>query len=155
MSTDEKLTLVFKRCPELVPEHLTSWIADLQTAFEERGWIDYLEYPPIPLDTSIPATETERETPSAKKLNAVTARRAKAFLLTGVGYQHRHGLESYETASEILNAIRIRYGTTLEDGIRLEEAIMNLRKPLDKTIDEHINDYTALLTKILATGASS
>src|SRR5271156_5711080 len=176
---DPRPTLVFKRCPELSPDHVTSWIGDVRTAFEERGWSQYLQHPPLPIATATatspnatpfatpgatpaatPESTDETETPAPPAITVSTAptitlsdtiaRRAKAFLLTGIQYEHRYGLEEYGTASEILYAIQTRYGTTAEDALRLEEAVMSLKKPLDQSIDEHINTFSALISKILA-----
>ena len=168
MSNQERTTLIFKRCPELRPDHIMSWISDVRIAFDERGWSDYIEYPPFPIGTSTPAptpvatTEKEKEennqdppppTPTLT-LDAATVRKAKAFLLTGIQYEHRYGLEEYATAAEVLHAIATRYGSTPEDVVRLEESIMNLRKPRDKSLDDHISDFSTLISKVLATGSA-
>ena len=95
----------FKQLPTFNPTYYRRWASDVQLAFGERRWMDYLVYPP-----------DEKFKPDVHTLV-----RTKAFLSQAIPYEHGAGIEGCATAAEIFYSLQQHFGlASREDELRLE-----------------------------------
>jgi gag-polypeptide of LTR copia-type len=129
----------FKQIPTFNPTYYRRWASDVQDAFGERRWTDYLTYPP--------AQDFEPD-------NYILVR-AKAFISQAIPYEHGAGIEGCTTAAEIFNSLQQHFGSaSREDELRLESQLMTLRKIGSDNIDQHIAKVEKLIAAIMAQQAA-
>src|SRR5271167_670204 len=125
----------FKQLPTFNPTYYRRWASDVQLAFGERRWMDFLVYPP-----------DEKFKPDVHTLV-----RTKAFLSQAIPYEHGAGIEGCATAAEIFYSLQQHFGLApREDDLRLEAQLMVLRKAGTDTIDQHITKVENLIAAIMA-----
>src|SRR5271167_4908751 len=125
----------FKQLPTFNPTYYRRWASDVQLAFGERRWMDYVVYPP-----------DEKFKPDVHTLV-----RTKAFLSQAIPYEHGAGIEGCATAAEIFYSLQQHFGLApREDDLRLEAQLMVLRKAGTDTIDQHITKVENLIAAIMA-----
>src|SRR5271169_5710276 len=130
----------FKQIPTFNPTYYRRWASDVQDAFGERRWTDYITYPP--------ATNFEPD-------NYILVR-AKAFISQAIPYEHGAGIEGCTTAAEIFNSLQQHFGSaSREDELRLESQLMTLRKIGSDNIDQHIAKVENLIAAIMAQQATN
>jgi N-acetyl-anhydromuramyl-L-alanine amidase AmpD len=107
---------------------------DVEQAFAERSWTDYL---------SLPTEKTPHDPNIATDV--------MAFLSQLIAYQYKSAISKYKTAHEILwKVFQDQYNLrTREDKVRLEAQVLDTRKLLTDTIEQHIQKFDDLATKLL------
>ena len=126
---------IFKSIPGFNPTFYRAWAFDVQDAFAEHEWINYL----------IPPSDRQFE-PDPRILV-----QSKTFLSQSIPYEHKAGIEHCKSAAEIFRSLQQRYGTSSrEDELRLESQLMSTRKLGADTIDQHINKVEDLIAAIMA-----
>jgi gag-polypeptide of LTR copia-type len=142
---------IVKSLPQFNPIYYLAWASDVRDAFEDRSWTSYLIAP-----TTTPSTNTATDpdlqtTTNAFKPDPAVVNKARAFLKASIPYEYKSGLETFTTAAEIWIALEQRYASTSrEDELRLKSQLMDLRKSRSDTIDQHIQNYSTLLSSVLA-----
>jgi len=124
----------YKVLPPFNPTFYRSWASDVNDAFAERDWTNYLE-------SSVPETD----------LNPQIVIKAKAFLNQSISYEYKAGLEDCTTAAQIWLALQQRYASkSREDELRLEGQLLDFKKSATDSIDQHIAKFDILIASIMA-----
>ena len=125
----------FKHIPNFNPTFYRAWASDVNDAFAERRWTDYLKSPP----------------PDDFEPDPHIVIQSKAFLSQSIPYEHKAGIEDCTTAAQIFKSFKQHYGSaSCEDELRLETQLMSTRKLATDTIDQHINKIERLIASIMA-----
>jgi gag-polypeptide of LTR copia-type len=126
----------YKSIPQFDPIYYRAWSTDVENAFAERKWSDYL-HPP-----STPESATAAESSKAPALDPQIIVQANAFLQQSIPYEHKAGIEECLTAADIWKAFQQRYGSqSREDELRLEGQLLDYKKLATDTIEEHIKKF--------------
>ena len=124
----------FKSIPGFNPTFYRAWASDVQDAFAEREWINYL----------IPPSDRQFE------LDPRILVQSKAFLSQSIPYEHKAGIEHCKSAAEIFSSLQQRYGSTSrEDELHLESQLMSTHKLGTDSIDQYINNIEELIGAIM------
>jgi Reverse transcriptase (RNA-dependent DNA polymerase)/gag-polypeptide of LTR copia-type len=128
----------YKKIPPFDPTFYRAWASDVQDAFAEREWSDYLFTP-------------TNEKALALKLDPLIVIQAKAFLNQSISYEHKAGLEECTTAAQIWLALEQRYASkSREDELRLEGQLLDFKKIAADSIDRHIAKFDSLIASVIA-----
>jgi len=117
------------------PDFYHSWASDVESAFAEREWSDYLD---------ITKTQTD---PKDKAIIV----QAHAFLNQSIPYEHKTRIRNCKTAAEIWNALKEEYASqTREDELRLEGILLDFKKQATDSLSTHIAKFSNIISAVMA-----
>ena len=123
----------YKQLPTFNPTYYHAWAMDVEQAFAERKWSEYIR-PPTPEFNPDPDTAIE----------------TMAFLSQSISYEHKFAIRLSKTAYDIWRTLQQRYASkTREDEVRLEAQLLDLRKSSKDTLDQHIAKFDDLVASIM------
>ena len=120
----------------MLPLH-RAWASDVQLAFAERDWTEYL----------IPPDEGDEKF----NANPRIALNARAFLSQAIPFQYRTGMEHCDSAADLFFSLQQQYGsTTHEDEFRLEAQLMFMRKLPSNSVDQYVAKFKTHIAAVMA-----
>jgi len=128
-------TMNYKRCPQFDPEYYYGWATEVQAAFAERNWVQYLD----------PTQETETKT-----ITPEGTIKAFGFLYAGIPLKYKMKITECTTAAEIWTALKQEFTIrNRDDELRLEEAIISIRKTGEEDLNTYITRFETTVSQAM------